>query len=125
MRWNQCPVCPGISVQFALESVSTLRRNQCPLCAGIAVHFAPESLSSLGWNTHLEAMQHCIEFAKSVKQTIPQAFIKRMHTHNGTSKRTDTACLFIGKSKPRKRQNICETVMTAADNKCKLLRNKK
>jgi len=35
LPWNQCPVCRGISVQFAVESVSSLPWNGCPVCSGI------------------------------------------------------------------------------------------
>ena len=31
LPWNRCPVCPGITVQFALDWVSSLPWNRCPL----------------------------------------------------------------------------------------------
>ncbi len=42
----------GISVQFAPESLSSLRRNRCPVSPGMGVQFAPESVSSWARNTH-------------------------------------------------------------------------
>ncbi|MBW8028370.1 MAG: tyrosine-type recombinase/integrase, partial [Ferrovum sp.] len=39
------------TVQFALESLSTLPWNQCPVCRGLAVQFGMESVSRLVWNT--------------------------------------------------------------------------
>ena len=35
LPWNQCPVCAGMGVQFAVESVSTFTWNRCPVSSGI------------------------------------------------------------------------------------------
>ena len=41
-----CPACAGISVQLALESLSSFGWNQCPTCAGIRTwaHHGPAQL---------------------------------------------------------------------------------
>src|SRR5437868_11350593 len=41
------PLPPVPSGRFKLSS---LERNQCPVCAGMGVQFAVESVSSLAWN---------------------------------------------------------------------------
>ncbi|MFD2274263.1 ThiF family adenylyltransferase [Undibacterium arcticum] len=43
---------PLQTVQFGVESVSSLRWTDCPVCRGMGVQFAVKSVSSLVWNTH-------------------------------------------------------------------------
>ena len=49
---RECHGYPACYVTFLLSS---LRWNQCPLCRGMTVQFAVESVSSLVWNTQLVA----------------------------------------------------------------------
>jgi len=39
---NECPESAGITVRFAQESLSDLRKNHCPEWSGIGVRFTQE-----------------------------------------------------------------------------------
>jgi len=82
-----CPVCPGISVQFALERVSSLPWNQCPLSRGIGVQFAAEYARA-----YLESAEALLARVRETRvhlvvSQVPAPFLEEIDLYLGDAER--------------------------------------